>query len=85
MIANDLWAPSAVEQYVYDILDGYDEGIDIYKHEVVDKIAEYLNSLPSPFQFQYSCEDWPNMQGGCYTLAFVDNDKLHMVGFNYVY
>lgn len=85
MIGNVEWTPSMVEQHIYDILEDYTEGMDTYNHEAIEKIAEYLYSLPEPFQFQYFCNDWPNMMGGEYSLAFVDMGKLYMMGFDYVY
>lgn len=85
MIGNVNWAPSMIKQHIYDILENYIEGMDTYSYQAIEEIAKYLQEQPAPFQYQYYCNDWPNMIGGELSLAFVDGGKLYMVVFEYVY
>lgn len=51
---------------IYDILEKYEIGCDIYNPEVVDEIKNAIAEADT--SFEYGCNSWQDMEG--FTAAF---------------
>jgi len=71
-----------IENKIYDIIEDYECGIDIYSWGADDKVAEYLASANIEFTHLFSM--WPNEQGGCAMFAWIENNRLHSICFNII-
>ena len=77
--------PSVLTNAIYNIMEDYEtEGIDIYNYGVVDAITDYLTNYLH-VEYQLCCNPWPNMIGGCCSLAVVDEGFPHLIMFDYKY
>lgn len=76
------WAPSTIENDLYNIMEEYQIGIELYEYDVVDKVSDYL-SQKFNIQWQLGCTEWQDMTGGVCYISFIDNSILHMLGFDY--
>lgn len=76
------WAPSEIENTLYDIMEDYEIGVELYQEEVVEEISNYFSTLPN-VQWQLGCTAWQNDLGGVCYVSFIDNGTLHQIGFDY--
>ena len=75
--------PSTIENKIYDIMEEFEIGCDLYQHSVTDKIAEWLCDLH--IEYQLCCSDWPNEEGGVCAIAFIEDGYPHLIIFDYKY
>lgn len=76
------WAPSIIENTLYDIMEGYEIGFELYEYDAVKEIIEYFNRKPD-IQWQLTCSEWPNETGGVCSVSFIDTGTLHLITFDY--
>ena len=76
------WRPSHIENDLYDIMENYEIGFDLYEEGAVEEISEYFTRKAN-IQWQLGCSELPDMTGGSCFVSFVDNGTLHMIGFDY--
>lgn len=78
--------PSHLVNEIYNIMEDYEtEGIDTYNHGVVDAITDYLTNECHTDKYQLCYNPWPNMMGGCCSIAVVDNGYPFLIMFDYKY
>lgn len=77
------WAPSEIENTLYDIMESYEIGLDLYEEGVVSAITDYFSDYVTNIQWQLGCTEWQDMTGGVCYISFIDNGTLHMIGFDY--
>ena len=75
--------PSHIENKIYDVMEEFEIGCDLYKHSLTDKLAEWFGELN--IEYQLCCSDWPNEEGGVCAVAFVEDGYPHLVVFDYQY
>lgn len=76
------WRPSEIENALYNIMESYEIGFDLYDGSVVEEIPNFFFHKPN-VQWQLSCSEWPDMTGGVCSISFIDNGTLHMISFDY--
>lgn len=75
--------PSRIENKIYDIMEEFEIGCDLYQYAVTDKIVEWFGDLH--IEYQLCCSDWTNEDGGVCAVAFVEDGYPHLVVFDYKY
>ena len=78
---NLFFVPSQVRQDIYNILEEYNCGIDVYDEDAIGAICDYFNS--HNFQWRLNTCDLPNMTGGICYYSWIENNNLFMEGFDY--
>ena len=74
---------SEYENDIYNLLDDYLVGIDLYDYDVIDDITKFLHN--QNLRFRLVCSE--KLTDGCGTcsVAFVDNGYPILIVFDYTY
>lgn len=83
MIGNEKFYPSVIENAIYNIMDDYMLGIEIYEEDLVDAVSDFLNNYRPGIVWQLGCSEWPNCEGGSCFVSWIENGHFHMIGFDY--
>ena len=77
--------PSYRVDDIFNLLEDYTAGIDIYKYEATDAVVDYLCKTAKT-EYNLACSAWPNMEGGVCAISFLDeNGHPQLVVFDYEY
>ena len=86
MLGTDFY-PSAIEQEIYDRMEDYTAGCDLYYEVFVDVVANYFTKEAAPRvkEWLLNCSSWPDESGGVCAVSWIELDNhMHMVMFDYV-
>ena len=78
MMNNFGFHPSKIEDEIYDIIEPFEVGTDLYEAEVVDAIIDFLYNNYSHIKYTY----WAGSRG--FGLSSVDNGYPHIISFDLV-
>lgn len=78
MLNNFGFHPSKIEDEIYDVIEPFEVGVDLYEEKVVDTIINFLNNNYPHIKYTY----WAGSSGFC--IAFVDNSYPHMISFDLI-
>ena len=67
---------SKIENEIYDVIEPFEVGIDVYDPAAVDAVIDFLYNNYSHIKYTY----WCGSAGFC--MAFVDDGYPHMVTFD---
>ena len=76
--------PSKVEDEIYDTMESYVAGSDLYNEGLVDAITDYFTNYNPAAEWKLCCSPWPNMAGGVCSVCWIEDGHVHMVAFDYV-
>lgn len=83
MLGNN-WYPSEIENIIYEAMEDYEMGIELYEEGLVDMITDYfINYFPST-EWKLVCSPWPDMSGGVCSVSWMENGHIHMIMFDYI-
>ena len=83
MLGNEKFYPSAIEDEIYEMMDDYMLGIEIYEEGLVNAISDFLSNHCPNIKWQLGCSEWPDCSGGACFVSWIEADHLHMIGFDY--
>lgn len=78
------WRPSAIEDKIYDMMEGHEAGVEVYEEALTDILADYLTKEYRGMEWNLVCSPWPNMNGGVCAVSWIEEGHLHMIMFDYV-
>ena len=78
MMNNFGFHPSKIENEIYDVIEPFEVGVDLYETEAVGAITDFLYNNYSHIKYNY----WAGSKGFC--IAFVDDGYPHMISFDLV-
>ena len=81
MVGN--FFPSIIENNIYEIMEDYIKGIDIYEYQLTDVIGDYF--INHNIEFQLVCSDWSDHSGGICSFSWMENGHSHLIVFEYIY
>ena len=73
--------PSHIEEKIYNLMEDYEIGTDIYDFSLTEKLVDWFTNLH--IEFQLCCSEWPNGEGGVCSVAFVEEGFPHLIVFDY--
>ena len=83
MLGNTKFNPSAIEDAIYDMMDNYMLGMEIYEERLVDVVSDFLGNHCSSIEWQLGCSEWPDCSGGTCFVSWIEAGHLHSIGFDY--
>ena len=78
------WRPSAIEDKIYDMMEGHEAGVEVYEEALTDLISDYLTKNFPGMEWNLGCSPWPNMDGGVCFICWIEEGHLHSIVFDYV-
>ena len=83
MVGNYSFTPSEIEDEIYEMMDDYMVGMDIYEYGLIDAIIDYFcNHIPS-VQWRLCYTPWPDIEGGVCSVAWIEDGNIQMITFDY--
>lgn len=77
------WMPSEIKNALYDIMDDYEIGFDLYDEGVVDAITDFFESYcPNIQQWDTEHNTWPDETGACHVFTWLENGNIQMIMFD---
>lgn len=76
-----IFYPSVIKDEIYNIMDEYLAGSDIYEEATMDAIHDYFKN--EEIEYTFDASSWPNMDGGTAVFAWVENGHAQIVIFDY--
>lgn len=76
MMNNFGFHRSKIENEIYDVIEPFEVGVDVYEEEVVGAITDFFYNNYSHIKYTY----WCGSAGFC--MAFVDDGYPHMITFD---
>ena len=83
MLGNTKFNPSFVEDEIYEMMDDYVEGSDLYNEGLVSAVTDFLTNYNPGVEWNLGCSEWPNCSGGSCFVSWIENGHLHMIAFDY--
>lgn len=83
MIGNYRIYSSQIEDDIYELMEEYMCGIDIYEYILTDAIADYFLEHRPIVEWKLACTQWPNCEGGACAISWVEDGNLNMIMFDY--
>ena len=83
MLGTD-WRPSALEDKIYEMMENYEVGTELYEEALTGVLADYLTKNFPGMEWKLGCSPWPNMEGGVCAVSWFEGWYLHMIMFDYV-
>jgi hypothetical protein len=75
--------PSRIKNEIFNnLMDDYFVGMDTYDCGLVDAVADYLSNH-ARVEYNLVCSPWPNMEGGCCSVAWVEDGFPQLIAFDY--
>lgn len=78
---------SKIEEDIKNICVEYGHGgydVMTCDESAVDEILKYFNNLPRTQQWNLSCAEWPNEEGGSCFISWIEEGHLCGYGFDYL-
>lgn len=75
--------PSYIENEIYDIMEAYIAGIDLYEERLINRLIEFFKGKYSGVEWLLSCNQWPGLSAGTCSISWIENGHLHMINFDY--
>lgn len=75
--------PSEIENQIYEMMDDYIVGSDIYEEGLVDAVIDYFMDYYPTDEWKLACSPWSDMSGGVCAVSWIENGHCHMVMFDY--
>ena len=78
---------SKIEEDIENICVEYGHGgydVMTCDESAVDEILKYFNNLPRTQQWNLSCAEWPNSEGGSCFISWIEEGHLCGYGFDYL-
>ena len=78
---------SKIEEDIENICVKYGHGgydVMTCDESAVDEILKYFNNLPRTQQWNLSCAEWPNEEGGSCHISWIEEGHLCGYGFDYL-
>lgn len=78
---------SKIEENIENICVKYGHGgydVMTCDESAVDEILKYFNNLPRTQQWNLSCAEWPNEEGGSCFISWIEEGHLCGYGFDYL-
>lgn len=79
--------PSTIENDIEEICVKYGHGsftTMTCDESAVDEIFKYFQNKPASQQWNLSCAEWPNEEGGSCFVSWIENGHLCGYGFDYL-
>ena len=76
MMNNFGFHRSKIENDIYDVIEPFEVGVDVYEEEAVGAITDFLYNNYSHIKYEY----WCGSKDFC--IAFVDDGYPHMISFD---
>ena len=73
--------PSEIKNDIYDIMDEYLAGSDLYEEDLIDTICCFFEDNEIEYQFDISY--WPDYMGGVCALAWIEDGHPQMEMFDW--
>ena len=73
--------PSEIKNDIYDIMDEYLAGSDLYEEDLIDVICKFFED--NNIEFQYEVAIWPDCYGGSCAFAWIENGHPQMEMFDW--
>ena len=83
MLGNTKFNPSLIEDEIYEIMDDYEYGTNLYEEGLVSAITDFLSNDTYGFEWNLGCSEWPDCSGGVCYVSWIEGGHLHMIGFDY--
>lgn len=83
MLGNTKFNPSHIEDEIYEMMDDYEYGTNLYEEGLVSAITDFLTNYNPGVEWNLACSEWPNCSGGVCYVSWIENGHLHMIGFDY--
>lgn len=81
----DNYYPSKIINQVYDLMDEYAYGLDIYLRGLIDALINFFDKELPNVQWTYECSTFPDEEGGVCAFCWVEDGHPQMVIFDYTY
>ena len=78
---------SKIEEDIENICVKYGHGdydVMTCDESAVNEILKYFNNLPCTQQWNLSCAEWPNEEGGSCHISWIEEGHLCGYGFDYL-
>lgn len=73
--------PSEIKNDIYNIMDEYIVGSDLYEEYLIDTICHFFEDNEIKYQFDVS--HWPDDFGGECAFAWIENGHPQMIMFDW--
>lgn len=83
MLGNTKFNPSLIEDEIYEMMDDYEYGTNLYEEGLVYAITDFLTNHTYGFEWNLGCSEWPDRTGGVCYISWIENSHLHMISFDY--
>ena len=83
MLGNMRFNPSVIEDEIYEMMDDYMVGLNIYNEGLVSAVTDFFINHNPIVEWNLDCSEWPNCEGGACFVSWIENGHLHMIGFDY--
>ena len=77
MLGNTKFHPSFIENEIYNMMDDYIEGFDLYNEGLVSAVTDLLTNYKPGVEWSLGCSN-----NTCF-VSWIEDGYLHMVGFDY--
>ena len=77
------WIPPYLENEIYDIMEVFEIGFDIYEERLVDAISDFFAEFKRDIEHRIVCSEWPDCSGGVCFVCWIENGHLGSVSFDY--
>ena len=84
MLGNTKFRPSFIEDAIYDMMDDYIAGSDIYNEGLVSAVTDFLTNYNRNIEWNLAGSEWPNCSGGACHVSWIESGHLHSIGFDYI-
>ena len=76
------WKPSEIKNALYDIMDDYEIGVDLYEEGVVDAITDFFENYRADVHWDTENNSWPNEAGFCHVFTWLEDGNIQMIMFD---